>query len=237
MDDVDPIDSDEFDAAAPAEGGSPVTGSPLGVAGGMGSAVEDALGALDVDALVADAATAVVAQLVSKLAKDALSAALTPERVEILRERTVAAVERAFEPPTGDEDPTTADETVYGSVDEWLRKYWRFTYRRRVSAKGQGTGRWKAEWWNTDEAVQRLEALWRGWEAARLDPGLGTSTWWINHAAPHMTALLAVDGPFADAKDENNVGDPLPYKRPPKHLFPPDKQPGEREPALVSPLQ
>ena len=224
MDDVDPLDSDEFDAATPAQGGSPATGSPLGVADGMGSAVENALGALDVDALVADAATAVVTQLVNNLAKEALSTALTPERLQQLQERTATAVERAFEPPAPGED-VMAGETVYGSGDEWLRKYWRFTYRRRVSAKGTGTGRWKAEWWNTDEAVQRLETLWRGWEAARLDPGLGTSAWWINHAAPHMTALLATDGPFSDSKDENQVGDPLPYQQPPAHLFPPDRQP------------
>ncbi|KSU51585.1 DUF4913 domain-containing protein [Microbacterium enclense] len=225
MDDVDPLDSDEFDAATPAQGGSPATGSPFGIADGMGSAVENALGALDVDALVADAATAVVTKLVNNLAKEALSAALPPARLEQLQERTATAVERAVKPSPPSEDATTADETVYGSVDEWLRKYWRFTYRRRVSAKGSGTGRWKAEWWNTDEAVQRLETLWRGWEAARLDPGLGTSAWWINHAAPHMTALLAVDGPFADSRDENQVGEPLPYERPPEHLFPPDKQP------------
>lgn len=229
MDDIDPLDSDEFDAVTPAQGGFPATGSPLGVVDGMGSAVEDALGALDVDAIVAQAANAVVTKHVTNLAKEALSNALTPERVAMLQERAAAAVERAFEPPAEAED-TDIDvdaeaETVYGSVDEWLRKYWRFTYRRRVSAKGTGTGRWKAEWWNTDEAVQRLETLWRGWEAARLDPGLGTSAWWINHAAPHMTALLAVDGPFADSKDENQVGEPLPYRRPPEHLFPPDKQP------------
>lgn len=230
MDDIDPLDSDEFDAVTPTQGGSPTTGSPLGVVHGMGSAVENALGALDVDAIVAQTAHAVVTKHVTNLAKEALSDALTPERVALLQERAAAAVERAFEPTTVSDD-TDIDvdaevETVYGSVDEWLRKYWRFTYRRRVSAKGTGTGRWKAEWWNTDEAVQRLETLWRGWEAARLDPGLGTSAWWINHAAPHMTAMLAVDGPFADSKDENQVGDPLPYHQPPEHLFPADKQPG-----------
>jgi hypothetical protein len=217
----DPLDSDDLDSAPPASGGSPIAESPLRLIRGMNGTVEDALSALDVDALVSEAARAVVSQLVLTFAKEALSAALTPERVELLQERTTAAVEHAFEPTAG----ASADETAYGSVDEWLRKYWRFTYRRRVSAKGTGTGRWKAEWWNTDEAVQRLETLWRGWEAARLDPGLGTSTWWINHAGPHMTALLAGDGPFGDSKDENEVGDPLPYSRPPEHLFPPDKQP------------
>ena len=28
MDDIDPLDSDEFDAVTPAQGGSPATGSP-----------------------------------------------------------------------------------------------------------------------------------------------------------------------------------------------------------------
>ncbi|PPG79286.1 hypothetical protein C5D04_10130 [Rathayibacter sp. AY1D2] len=131
--------------------------------------------------------------------------------------------------------PTTSDvsapaeepgaERVYGSVDEWLRKYWRFSYRRRVSAKGPATGRWKAEWWNSDEAVQRLETLWLSWEDARREPGLPLSAWWLNHAGPHMAVLLSHDGPFAGSTDENEPGEALPYSRPPDHLFPPDRQP------------
>jgi hypothetical protein len=116
-------------------------------------------------------------------------------------------------------------ELVFASVDEWLRRHWRFTYRRRVSAKGDGTGRWRARYWENDEALQRLEALWRGWEASRQDPGLGTSAWWVNHADPHMSVLLSLSGPFAGSTDENQVGDPLPYARPPAGLFEPDKQP------------
>ena len=112
--------------------------------------------------------------------------------------------------------------TYYGSVDEWFRRYWRYTYRRRVSPRGTGTGRWAADWWNYDEARQRIEALWRGWEASRRDPGLGVSIWWINHADPHMNALLAIDGCFAASSDENLPGEPLPYSRPPRALFPPD---------------
>nr|WP_243502698.1 hypothetical protein [Microbacterium sp. VKM Ac-2923] len=144
---------------------------PLGVVDGMGSAVENALGALDVDAIVAQAANAVVTKHVTNLAKEALSDALTPERVATLQEREAAAVESAFEPPHvrgGVVDPPGACAKARveacgfpaapqrfeqrhghrrrrghgdGSVDEWLRKYWRFTYRRRVSAKGTGTDR------------------------------------------------------------------------------------------------
>jgi hypothetical protein len=94
-----------------------------------------------------------------------------------------------------------------------------------VSGKGSGTGRWNARWWDNDEALQRLTALWRGWEAARQDPALGTSAWWINHADPHTSVLLSLDGPFAGSQDETLPGEPLPYSRPPRGLFDPDRQP------------
>ncbi|MFD1722430.1 DUF4913 domain-containing protein [Amnibacterium endophyticum] len=119
-----------------------------------------------------------------------------------------------------------AVSTYYGSADEWFRRYWRYTYRRRVSPKGTGTGRWRADWWANDEARQRIEALWRSWEACRRDPGTGVSAWWINHADPQMSALLAVDGCFAASSDENLPGDPLPYTEPPPGLFAPDRSSG-----------
>ena len=120
-------------------------------------------------------------------------------------------------------NPEGFTSTYFGSADEWFRRYWRYTYRRRVSPRGTGTGRWRADWWNYDEARQRVEALWRGWEASRRDPGLGVSTWWINHADPQMAALLAVDGCFAASSDENLAGEPLPYAKPPAGLFAPDR--------------
>lgn len=112
---------------------------------------------------------------------------------------------------------------VYGSVDEWMRKYWRHTYRRRVSGRGGGTGRWRARWWESDEAVQRLEAIWRAWEVARVERPPAMSAWWLNHADAHMRELLAVDGPFAGSTDENNLGDALPYEPPPEGMFAPDQ--------------
>jgi hypothetical protein len=132
----------------------------------------------------------------------------------------------------GDPEPSDLDQhaapealrTYYGSADEWFRRYWRYTYRRRVSPKGTGTGRWRADWWNFDEARQRIEALWRGWEVSRRDPGLGVSAWWINHADPQMAALLHTDGCFSSYSHENLPGEPLPYEAPPLGLFPPDRQ-------------
>jgi hypothetical protein len=59
-------------------------------------------------------------------------------------------------PAVDEEDVPEAPELVFASVDEWFRRYWRFSYRRRVSGKGTGTGRWSARWWENDEALQRL---------------------------------------------------------------------------------
>jgi hypothetical protein len=216
MDDDDPLASPDIADAAPSSftssGGSPGPTSDRGPA----TAIENAVSSLDIDAIASAEAASVIATHVAKLTQQAVKAAFTPERLELLELQAEAAVEKSFR---GQDDGL-----VYGSVDEWLRKYWRYTYRRRVSGKGSGTGRWKAVWWTTDEAVQRLEALWRSWEASRLDAGLGMSTWWINHAEPHMTALLSPDGPFTGSTDENLPGDPLPYSPPPDGLFAPDKQ-------------
>jgi hypothetical protein len=142
---------------------------------------------------------------------------------------------------TGDDDPFGADEpepasskageestvtTHFGSADEFVRKQLVGTYRRRVIAHGSGGGyRWKAAWWESKEAQQRIEALWRAWEAARSDEKAGMSAWWIEHCDPHMSVLLSPDGPFADSTDENRLGDPLPYQAPDEGLFPKDEQP------------
>ncbi|QHC65093.1 DUF4913 domain-containing protein (plasmid) [Rathayibacter festucae] len=120
------------------------------------------------------------------------------------------------------EEPTTH----FGSADEFVRKQLIGTYRRRVMAQGSGAGlRWKAAWWESKEAQQRIEALWRAWEAARADPKAGMSAWWINHCDPHMSVLLSADGPFADSTDENRIGEPLPYTAPVEGTFPSDLQP------------
>ncbi|MGC8628531.1 MAG: DUF4913 domain-containing protein [Acidimicrobiales bacterium] len=59
-----------------------------------------------------------------------------------------------------------------------------------------GAAVWCPYWWEHPGAVLRLEALWRSWEALRLQPG-GMSTWWTGHYDPHMRVLLDADrGPF-----------------------------------------
>ncbi len=112
-------------------------------------------------------------------------------------------------------------ECYYGSVDEFVREYLRMVYRRRIDGRNRC---WAGEWWRYDEAVIRLEALWRAWESLRLDAATGMSSWWRDHADYHMAILMSPDGPFADATEgtENTCkrGDPLPYVAPPDGMFP-----------------
>lgn len=114
---------------------------------------------------------------------------------------------------------TAAGGLYYGSVDEFLSDYLRHVYKRRVDGRSRV---WAAEWWRYEEAVVRLEALWRSWEALRLDPSTGMSEWLRDHADYHMGVLLDPDGPFAGADSEADTcrrGDPLPYAEPPAGMF------------------
>lgn len=132
---------------------------------------------------------------------------------------TVETSETAQEAPTSEEAP----QLCFGSTDEFLREYLRIVYRRSINGKHRI---WAARWWEYDEAVIRLEALWRAWEHLRLDPATGMSVWWRDHADHHMPALMDPDGPFAgvDTYNAANVtqrkGEPLPYEAPPVGLFP-----------------
>lgn len=125
---------------------------------------------------------------------------------------------------SGSGEPAAGESTLYyGSVDEFVREYLRHVYRRRIPGTGQGRV-WAAEWWRYDEAVIRLEALWRAWEHLRHDPATGMSTWWRDHADHHMPILFSPDGPFATATnpttDSSRASEPLPYTPPPDGLFP-----------------
>lgn len=112
-------------------------------------------------------------------------------------------------------------ELYFGSVDDFVRNFLIHAYKRPINGHSR---LWARQWWKYDEAVMRLEALWRAWEHLRLDPSLGMSTWWRDHADPHMRELMDPDGPFAelvgDRDNSSSPGQPLPYEAPPEHLFP-----------------
>lgn len=95
-------------------------------------------------------------------------------------------------------DEEAAPQLRFANVAEFVEVYLSRIYARDVSAPGT---RWCRQWWKHGEAIARLEALWRSWEVARLDPGDGASNWWLGHADPHMRVLLSEDGPFRYCKD------------------------------------
>ena len=177
-----------------------------------------------------------VRKQVNDVATAAVDEALTEELLESLRQRAgqaaVAAVTEQVEAnqaadegqdDDGEEEP---EETLYyGSVDEFVREYLRNVYRRAINGRSRV---WAARWWEYDEAVIRLEALWRSWEHLRMDPSTGMSVWWRDHADHHMAVLLDPDGPFSSAADadenKSKKGQPLPYAAPPEGLFPDQRQ-------------
>lgn len=217
--------NETYDFDADPDGLDP-TPAGAGVGASMSAAVTAAMEGTDVEALVHAAARSVVQKYVSQIAKEALEAALTPERLEQLRERTEQAVEAAFSGDAadaaaelGEEEP----ELFYGSCDEFVRKQLRFKYRRAITVPGRGTFRWHAAWWKSEEALSRIEALWRAWEKARQDPA-AMSDWWLTHCDRQMSVLLSADGPFAGSEETTKPGAPLPYSPPPDGYFAPDKQ-------------
>lgn len=150
---------------------------------------------------------------------------------------TDPAVEFDFDADTGvlvpagtsaTEEPEDADAGLFfGSADEFVRKRLRYMYRRGTAGLGRGQFHWLAAWWKSEEAMSRVDALWRSWEKARLDPGTGMSEWWLNHCDRHMSVLLSAEGPFGLSTDTSKPGEPLPYTAPPDRYFAKDKQPPE----------
>ena len=68
-----------------------------------------------------------------------------------------------------------------------------------------------------DEAGVDVQALWRAWEALRLDATTGMSVWWRDHADHHLPILLSPDGPFARCAARAHQTPPIPYPPTPPH--------------------
>ena len=126
----------------------------------------------------------------------------------------------------------TPPQTYFSSMMEWFERWLRPTYRR--STRGD-LREWCEEWWQHAEALSRMDALWRAWEALRLDPGTGLSVWWRDHADHHLAALLDADGPFKACGDGHVKDSPemLRHTTPPAEMFAPD--PGEDGPPSAVP--
>ena len=115
--------------------------------------------------------------------------------------------------------PSAPPALHYRSVDEFVRGMVVPVFRRNIGPRAEA--RWAARWWESAEAIIRLEAMWRSWEALRHSPATGISEWLREHADHHMAVLMSPAGPFARSLDEAKACDPLPYSPPPDGLFPP----------------
>lgn len=172
------------------------------------------------------------AQQIQALAAEKFAEAMTPElwgQLEAAASEQMAAQIDALTAGGGGEAPSEVaaeqapPKLVFSSAQDFMRAQLAPMYRRDVTSVDRR--RWCPEWWRHGEALDRVKALWRTWEAARLDPVAGMSIWWKDHADVHMAALMDEDGPFmrCSVRDGHNGAIPsLPIVEPPPELFPPD---------------
>ncbi|WP_340672138.1 DUF4913 domain-containing protein (plasmid) [Saccharopolyspora sp. ID03-671] len=91
-----------------------------------------------------------------------------------------------------DDEDTEADdqpEPLFPNVEAWVTEWFGPMMRRQFT----GATCWCPEWWQHGEVISRLDALWRAWEALRLDASTGMSVWWRDHLDPHWSLLTDVD--------------------------------------------
>lgn len=195
----------------------------------VGRKVAAALDGLDVASIAGSMVAATITaeirrqvqQEVAPIVTEAVAAVLTPDRLDALREAATAAAEAELAPAA---EARVSDDEVpalyYGSVDEFVREFVCLVFRRNVGEEGRADYRWSARWWESAEAITRLEAMWRAWEHLRMDASTGMSVWLRDHADHHLGVLMSSTGPWALSKDTAGPHEPLPYEPPPPGLFP-----------------
>jgi hypothetical protein len=156
-------------------------------------------GAVDVARLAVrvDELTAGLAHLAAEV--EDLSAAVLPAEFTLLDDDPPAAAADGSPPGAG---ASGQARPVYARLEDWVEQYFLPTYRRPVG----GEIRWCAQWQDHAEAVTRLEALWRSWEALRLDANLGIATWLTTYLDPNLAVLLGRSGPFAPCTPDRHAG-------------------------------
>jgi hypothetical protein len=90
---------------------------------------------------------------------------------------------------------------AFSTLEDWVTGFFLPTFPRQFG----GELRWCTQWHDHPEALLRLEALWRSWEALRLDPTLGIATWLTNYADPQLAALLHRSGTFASCTPDRHM--------------------------------
>ena len=154
-----------------------------------------------------------LADLAAEPLDDAITDQLTEQQWQQLDHAARQVVADLFTSPTPEPPP----RLYYATVDDFVREFLCPTFRRPI---GPGSPlRWSARWWESAEAIIRLDAIWRAWETLRLDAGTGLSVWLKDHADYHLTILMSPTGPFRNSEDTAKITEPLPYEPPPAGLF------------------
>ena len=129
-------------------------------------------------------AAAVSAEVAQVLARDYGGAPLSPAARAFIAQTTAEVVEKVH---AGGGDPHPLG---YPDSGAFLEDYLLANYEPRPDTT------WCPRWWDHAEAVTRIEALWRSWEAMRWDGPTALSAWWRDHADHHMAVLTNRQGPF-----------------------------------------
>lgn len=98
----------------------------------------------------------------------------------------------------GQQDEASAKFATLAEFMDW----WVTVWEQKIS-----TGRkpvWCPRWFEHPEAVLRLEALWRSFEAARQDPLNGMATRLRDIADHHMGQLTGEASPFRRCKESGH---------------------------------
>lgn len=110
-----------------------------------------------------------------------------------LPELQPAADDEAAEPPV---------EPAFARLEDFVEHYLCEVVNRKIDPQpGHGLA-WDPRWWQHQEVVCRLSALWGAFEVARVsaDDPAAMSNWWIRHCDPHLRVLLdGQDGPMSHA--------------------------------------
>jgi|GEM_PF-1470201 len=117
-------------------------------------------------------------------------------------------------PPSTPMAVAEAPQPVFANLQAWVEGMFAPTFCHRL-----GSVHWCAAWWEHEEALLRLEALWRTWETMRLQPADGLARWLRDFLDPQLGMLLAERGPFTACDGENHhPAPPLPVlPAPPGH--------------------
>ncbi|MDN6301726.1 MAG: DUF4913 domain-containing protein [Brevibacterium aurantiacum] len=95
-------------------------------------------------------------------------------------------------------------ELWYPNVDRFLHEFLLPSWRHTPGAK------WCRKWYLHAEAVSRLDALWRAYEAMRVGDPTGMAVWWRDYADPIMAALTSENGTFMSCDHRMDTHHPMP---------------------------